>query len=129
MNQFKATVKTIDQVENLHLVTFALGSQTLKMVSLELNESVKVNSTIKLNLKSTQISIAKNLTGQLSHANQLKGKITTVNNGQLLSSIQLLVEGFELESLITLESSLAMELNVDDDILVLIKGSEVSVCG
>ena len=40
-----------------------------------------------------------------------------------------MVEGFELESLITLETSLAMELNVDDDILVLIKGSEVSVCG
>ena len=129
MNQFKATVKTINQVENLHLVTFKLGGQTLKMVSLELNESLKVNSTVKLNVKSTHISIAKNLKGQLSHANQLEGKITAVNNGQLLSSIQLIVEGFELESLITLEASLAMKLNVNDDILVLIKGSEVSVCG
>jgi len=129
MNQFRATVKTIDQVENLHLVTFALGKQTVKMVSLELNESLKVNSTIKLNLKSTQLSIAKNITGQLSHANQLEGKITAVNNGQLLSNIQLMVEGFELESLITLEASLAMKLSVGDDVLVLIKGSEVSICG
>jgi molybdopterin-binding protein len=129
MNQFIATIKTIDQVKNLHLVTFKLGSQTIKMVSLELDESLKINSTIKLNVKSTHISIAKNLQGELSHANQLKAKITAVNNGKLLSSIQLKVEKFELESLITLEASLAMTLSIGDDVLVLIKGNEVSVCG
>ncbi len=129
MNQFSATVTKIEHIDNLHLVSFRLGNQTIKMVSLELNELLELNKTVKLSVKSTNISIAKNFTGLISYANQLSGKVTDIDNGRLLSSIKLDVEGFGLESLITLEASLYMELCVDDSVTVLIKGSEVFVCG
>ena len=127
MNQFTATVKKIEHIENLHLVTFVLGNQSIKMVSLELNKLLQVGSVVKLSVKSTNIAIAKNFTGMISYANQLNAKVTAVNNGKLLSSIGLNVEGFALESLITLEASLEMKLFVGDNILVFLKGSEVSV--
>jgi molybdopterin-binding protein len=129
MNQFTATVKTIDHVENLHLVSFELGNQTIKMLSLELNRILEPESTIQLRVKSTNIALAKNFTGAISYANQLQAKVISVNNGILLSSIGVTVEGFRLESLVTLESSLEMNLCVDDEVTVLIKGSEVFVCG
>ena len=129
MNQLTAIVKKIEQVENLHLVSFMLGNQTIKMISLELNELLNMDSSIKLSVKSTNIAIAKNFSGLISYANQLNAKVTAVNNGILLSSIQLDVEGFTLESLITLEASLAMNLSVGNEVVILIKGSEVSVCG
>jgi len=129
MNKLTVKVEVIEQVDNLHVVTCQLGCQTLKMLSLELSDSLKIGSTIDLSVKSTNISLAKNFTGKISLVNQLKAKVTNVDNGKLLSSIQVDVEGFALESLVTLEASLSMELSVGDDVLVLLKGSEVSVCG
>jgi molybdopterin-binding protein len=128
MNQFSATVTKIEHIENLHIVSFAFGKQSIKMVSLELNHSLQVDSQVKLGIKSTNIAIAKNLTGRISILNQLNAKVVQVNNGELLSSIGLEIEEVFLESLISLESSLEMELNVEDEVLVLFKGSEISIC-
>lgn len=128
MNQLTATLIKIENVETLHHLTFTLGTQTIRMLSLELNPNIKVDKQVKLGLKSTDIAIAKNFTGHLSYANQLKAKVTRVNNGKLLSSIGLEVEGFALESVITLNASLAMALQQGDEVTVLVKGSEVSVC-
>ena len=129
MNQFTAMVTQIENIENLHLVSFEFGNQTIKMLSLELNELLEIESTAKLSVKSTNISIAKNFTGLISYANQLHAKVITVNNGRLLSSIQLSVEGFRFESVVTLEASLDMGLSDGDEVLVLIKCCEISVCG
>jgi len=129
MNKFTAMVTQIENIENLHLVSFEFGNQTIKMLSLELNELLEIESTAKLSVKSTNISIAKNFTGLISYANQLQAKVITVNNGRLLSSIQLSVEGFRFESVVTLEASLDMGLSDGDEVLVLIKCSEISVCG
>jgi len=128
MNQFSATVTKIEHIENLHIVSFTFGKQSVKMVSLELNHSLQVDSQVKLGIKSTNIAIAKNLTGRISILNQLNAKVVQVNNGELLSSIGLEIEEVFLESLISLESSLEMELNVEDEVLVLFKGSEISIC-
>ena len=127
MNQFRATVKNIEHIDNLHLVSFRVGNQTMKMVCLELNELLQVDSVVKLSVKSTNIAIAKNFSGMISYVNQLNAKVTAVNNGRILSSIQLSIEEFKLESLITLEASLLMNLSIGDEVTVLIKGSEVSV--
>lgn len=128
MNQLETTVSKIENVESLHLLTFALGTQIIQMLSLELNPNMAVGKPVKLSIKSTDIALAKNFVGQLSYANQLKAQVTSVNNGKLLSSIGLEVEGFALESVITLNASLAMALQQGDEVTVLVKGSEVSVC-
>ncbi|MBU1667392.1 TOBE domain-containing protein [bacterium] len=128
MNQLTVILIQIEHVESLHHLTFSLGKQTIQVLSLELASNLKVGSRVKLSVKSTDIALAKNFTGQLSYANQLKAKITHVNNGKLLSSIGLDVKGLALESVITLNASLAMALQEGDDVVVLVKGSEVSVC-
>ena len=129
MNRLTATVKEIVNIDNLHITTCQLGTQSLKMVSLELCKVLEVGKEVNLSVKSTNISLAKNFSGDISILNQLKAKVVAVNNGKLLSSIQVDVEGFTLEGLVTLEASLSMELSVGDEVLVLLKGSEVSVCG
>ena len=128
MNRFHATVSKIEHIENLHKVSFAFGKQHVKMVSLELDSSLQIGSEVKLSIKSTNIAIAKKLAGQISVLNQLDAKIVRVNNGGLLSSIGVDIEGVLFESLISLEASLVMELSVGDEVLVLFKGSEVSLC-
>ena len=110
MNQLKAKLIHIESVSTLHHLTFELNQQVIHMLSLEFNSPLNIDSFMKLNIKSTDIAIAKNFLGVLSYENQLKAKITQVNNGQILSSIKLNVEGFVLESLIGLEASLKMKL-------------------
>ena len=129
MNQLKAKLIHIESLSTLHHLTFELNQQVIHMLSLEFNSPLNIDSFMKLNIKSTDIAIAKNFLGVLSYENQLKAKITQVNNGQILSSIKLNVEGFVLESLIGLEASLKMKLKKGDDVVVLFRGSEVSLCG
>ena len=128
MNQLIAKVIHIEHVNNLYQLKFMLKTEVIHMVSLEIQHHLKVGDEVKLSVKSTNISLAKNSVGLLSFSNQLKGKIQNVNNGKLLSSILIDVEGFTLESLISLDGSLKMALKKDDKVVVLIEGSNISLC-
>jgi len=127
MNKFVATVKCIESTQNLNIVKFRFFDEILTMMSLELNEKIKIDSKVELSLKATHITIAKNLKGDISDSNQLKAKIISINNGKLLSSVELSLYDTTLESIITQESSKGMNLKVGDDVSILINPSELSI--
>jgi molybdopterin-binding protein len=129
VNQLKATIRQIENIDNLNLLTLSCGKQHIRILTLELNPNLKVGSVVTLSVKSTDIAIAKNCNGILSYTNQLKAKITHLNNGKLLSSVRVDIEGFGLESIIMLDSSLKMGLRVSDEVVILIQGSDISICG
>ena len=108
MNKIEAIISQIDNIDNLNIVQFDFSGTTLKMMSLDLNEKIKVGQKVILTVKSTNILIAKNFEGMLSFSNQFKANIEEVDNGKLLSSISLKVKNINLESIITLSSSLRM---------------------
>jgi molybdopterin-binding protein len=128
MNQLIAKVIHIEHVNNLHQLKFRLKKEVIHMLSLEVDSHLKVGSKVTLSVKPTNVSIAKNVSGTLSFSNQLKGCIVHVNNGKILSSLSIDVEGFILESLISLHASLEMKLEKNDNILVLIEGSNIAIC-
>jgi len=127
MNSLQAKVTTLESMENLALVSFSMGEQKLQMVSLGLPKSIKKGSDVLLGVKATNISIAKNLSGIISTSNQLKARVETLSNGKLLSTIQLRVEDTLLESIITSEASLLLNLQEGDAVMVLIKASDLSL--
>ncbi len=129
MNRLNVKVEQIDKIDKLHVITCKLGCQSIKAVSLELNESLKIGSNVELSVKSTNMALAKNFSGELSIINQLTAKVTAIDKGALLSVVQVEFEGFSLECLLTVEATLSMGLSVGDDVTLLIKGSEVFVCG
>ena len=127
MSQIIATIKDIRNVDNLNIVEFGFYNHTLKMVSLNLNKEITLNKKVKLSIKPTNILIAKNLQGEISISNQLKAKIVKVENGERLSSILLKVEDTILESIITVDSSKNMNLVKDEEVLILIKASDLFI--
>ena len=127
MSQIIATIKDIRNVDSLNIVEFGFYNHTLKMVSLNLNKEITLNKKVKLSIKPTNILIAKNLQGEISISNQLKAKIVKVENGELLSSILLKVEDTILESIITVDSSKNMNLVKDEEVLILIKASDLFI--
>ena len=123
----KAKIKSIENVDSLNIVKFDFYDTTLTMMSLDLNDEIKVGKTVKLAVKPTQIAIAKNFNGELSYSNQLKSTIISIENGQLLSSIKLKYFDTTIESIITASSSKRMALHVEDEVTVLIKANELSI--
>ena len=127
MNKFKASITKIQNVENLNIVNFDFAGQSLSMMSLDLNEKIKVGTQVLLTAKPTHIAIAKEFSGDISYSNQLNAKIVEINNGELLSSIKLSSGDATCESIITKNSSLRMKLKKGDNVLLFIKASELSI--
>ena len=127
MNQLIGTLKTIKQVDTLHQLSFSVGKQRVHLLTLELNSDIKIGNIHQLGIKSTDIAIAKNLNGLLSYLNQLKAKVIEIRNGALLSSVILEIEGFRVESIVPYQAVVSMDLQIKDEVVALIRGSEISV--
>jgi len=127
MSPFIATIKKINNIDSLNIVEFDFEEIPLKMMSLDLNKDVQIGKKVRLAVKPTNISIAKNLFGEISLSNQLVANIKSVENGQLLSSIILEVNDTIFESIITADSSKRMNLQKYEQVTILIKASDLSI--
>ena len=128
MSYIKASVSKIQNCESVHVVKFKTQEITFTMVSLELDEQIQVGTKVKLAVKSTHISIAKEFSGITSTSNQLEVKVTDINNGKLLSSVTLGFLDTSLEAIITYEASKKMDLQIGDKVTALIKASDLAIC-
>ena len=124
MSQFAATIRDIRGVESLKVVEFDFCGATLKMVSLELDESIEVDREAILAIKPTHITIAKE---SISSSNQLKATIISYQDGELLSSIRLQIGDSILESIILLESKRELNLEVKDEVIAMMNPTEISI--
>jgi len=127
MSKLVATIKRIQSVDTLNIVTFECENTLLKMMSLELSQSVQVGAKVSLGVKSTSIGIAKNFSGVLSYSNQLNVVVEAIEEGELLSSIKLSFSTYTLESIITRDSVTRMDLQVGDRVTAFIKANELSI--
>ena len=127
MSQLVATIKKINSVDNLNIVEFDFNGLTLKMMSLDLNDDVKIGKKVELSVKPSNISIAKNLIGEISLSNQIVATIQSLENGQLLTSVILKINDTILESIITIDSSKRMNLQIGEVVTILIKASNLSI--
>jgi molybdopterin-binding protein len=127
MSQFIATVSNIENCESVHIVTFDFQDQTLFMVSLELNENIQVGTKVRLTVKPTHISLAKNFSGDVSFSNQLRSTVISIEKGQLLAAVKLEYFDTVLESIITVHALKNMDLNKGDEVTALIRASELSI--
>ena len=127
MNYIKATISEIKTVDNLNIVNFKAGEQGLQMMSLELDKGLQEGTKVILSAKSTNISLLKGSGKGLSISNQLFCKITFLKMGELLCKVELDFEGTKLESVLSKEAALMMELRVNDEVLALIQSNELSI--
>ena len=127
MSKLIATIKKINNIDNLNIVDFDFFGNNLKMMSLDLSSNIQIGKKVRLSVKPSNISIAKNFTGEISLSNQLVAIIQNIENGKLLSSVSLKISDFLLESIITVDSSKRMNLQIGDEVKILIKASNLSI--
>ena len=127
MSSFLATVSSVESSDSLHIVKFTNGSETLCMMSLELDESIKKGRDVKLSVKPTHVVLSKNFTGDISFENSLVSSIVSIETGKLLSSVKLVCLDIEIESIITKDTQMKMNLKVGDEVRVFIQASSLSI--
>ena len=122
-----AKVLDIQSLENLHIVCLDIGDSVLKMLTLELEDSMEVGKAVSLSIKPTSVAIAKDFEGMMSCANQIEATVIEVHDGVLLSSVLLALGDIEIESIITREASKTMNLSLGDSVIALIQESDVMI--
>jgi molybdopterin-binding protein len=127
MNEIVATISQIDNIENLNIVQFEFNNQILKMMSLDLSDKIVKSQKVILSVKPTHIAIGKDVSGQLSYSNQIKATIKEIEEGKLLTNILAKVGEITLQSIITTSSSQRMNLKKNDEIILYIKASDLSI--
>lgn len=127
MSQMVATVKSIENLEQLNIVEFEFNAHVLKMMSLDLNSNISIGKKVLLSVKPTNIALAKDLAGEISFSNQIVATIQTLTHGKLLSSVGLIIDNIVFESIITLSSAKRMNLRINDEVMMLIKASDLFI--
>ena len=128
MSSFIARVKNIANIDNLNIVSFDFHNINLTMMSLELNRNIQIDTKVRIYAKPTNIAIAKDFEGMISYSNQIQTTIINIENGKLLTSLNLeFTKDIVLESIITFNSSKRMNLEVGDKVIAFIKASDISI--
>jgi len=127
MSKIQARIINIQTQESLNIVEFEFMGNVLKMMSLELSEDTIVDAKVELSIKPFSVALAKNLQGMLSYSNQVNAIVNSIDAGELLWSLKLLVGESRIESIITASSAKNMNIKVGDEVTALIKANEISI--
>ena len=72
MSKIIARVVGIESIDNLNIVSFDFLGQELSMMSLDLNENIRIGVDVELIVKASSVAIAKDFSGDISYSNQIK---------------------------------------------------------
>lgn len=130
MNRLHGRITAIESSEHLSLVDVAVAGDTFTAILLETPAGtpyLAVGKTVVVLFKETEVSLAKNLSGEISLRNRIRGTVKRVRHGQILSEVALDCHGQEIVSVITSRAVARLGLREGDNVEALIKANEVSL--
>lgn len=130
MNKLLGTITNIQQSGAIMLVDIKVADclfSALLIESANQPEWVKIGETIDIVFKETEVSLAKNLSGQISLRNRMQCVVLKIDRGELLSRVFLKFQDYTLSSAITTRSVDSLNLNIGDEVEALVKSNEVSL--
>lgn len=130
MNRLPATIAAVDLHGSIALVEAAVGSHIFTAILIGAGDEVcawKQEMPVTLLFKETEVSLAKNLSGQISMRNRIPCTVKAVEHGKLLTRVALEFDGHPIESVITTRSSHALAIAPGDRVEGLVKANEMTV--
>lgn len=130
MNKLPGIITNIQQSGAILLVDIKVADRLFSALLIESAnqpEWVKIGETIDIVFKETEVSLAKNLSGQISLRNRMQCVVLKIDRGELLSRVFLKFQDYTLSSAITTRSVDSLNLNIGDEVEALVKSNEVSL--
>lgn len=130
MNQLRGRIVCIESNDHVSLVDVEISGDTFSAMLLETPESapyLAIGNEVQVLFKETEVSLAKDLSGQISLRNRVHGTVRHIRSGAILSEVVIDYRGQPLTSIITTRSVKRLALSEGDRIEALIKANEVSL--
>lgn len=130
MNRLAARIASVEIHGSIALVDAAAFGQ--RFTAMLIGASAEVSSwqadmPVTLMFKEAEVSLAKNLAGQISLRNRLACTVTGVEQGKLMTRVTLDFHGHSIASIITTRSAHALQIAPGDQVEALIKANEMTV--
>lgn len=123
MNKIKAKLIEIKNKDDINLLIFKCKNDIIKVVTLEINFDI---DEANLFFKPTMVSISKEKC-KTSIENNLKAKIKKIEKGEIFSNIYCEYDNKEIEVILLNESVKKLNLNINDEVFLMIRASEIGV--
>lgn len=114
----------------MSLVDVAVGETIFAATLLETPDQVsylQVEREVALLFKETEVSLAKNLQGEISLRNRFSVIVTHIERGDIMSAVDLDFMGQSLTSVITTRGVNRLQLAVGEQIEALVKANEIAL--
>ncbi len=123
----KAKISAIEQNDGVSVFEFSAENLSLKMLSLENLQNLKIGDEIWLNFKSSDVFVATSPLLNCSVSNEIKAQISDIEQGQITSSLHLNAGKFEFESIISTSSLKRLNLAPGDQIYAYVKATSLYI--
>ena len=130
MNKLSGIISKIQQSGAILLVDVDVdghGFSAMLIESATQPEWLVAKKTVDIVFKETEVSLAKNLSGQISMRNRMKCIVQQIERGELLSKISLKFQKYIVTSAITTRAVDSLQLTIGDEVEALVKANEVSL--
>jgi len=130
MNKLSGIISKIQQSGAILLVDVDVdghGFSAMLIESATQPEWLVAEKTVDIVFKETEVSLAKNLSGQISMRNRMKCIVQQIERGELLSKISLKFQKYIVTSAITTRAVDSLQLAIGDEVEALVKANEVSL--
>ncbi len=129
-NQLRGTVSNVSTGSVMAEVEIEVGGQDF--VAAVTKHSVerlglKQGDSVTVLVKATEVMLAKGSGSydELTTRNQIPGKVTGVETGSVMAEVQIKIDGGELVAAVTKHSVERLGLSKGDDVVALVKATEV----
>ena len=123
----KAKISAIEQNDGVSVFEFSAENLSLKMLSLENLQNLKIGDEVWLNFKSSDVFVATSPLLNCSVSNEIKAQISDIQKGQITSSLHLNADEFEFESIISTASLKRLNLTLGDQIYAYVKATSLYI--
>jgi molybdate transport system regulatory protein len=130
MNQLPGQIIAIDSHGSIALVDAVAAGQRFTAMLIGAGDEIAgwgPGMNVTLLFKEVEVSLAKNLMGQISLRNRLACTVTSVEQGRLMSRGALDFQGYRIASVITTRSVQALAIAPGVTVEALIKANEMTV--
>ena len=129
MNKLIGKIVKIQSSENLSIIHVDVDGDVFSSIVLEGKKggmNYRVQDSVTLLFKETEVGLAKDLTGMISLRNRFKANIKKIDKGPILAKITLSYKKHIIESIISFQSAIQMKLKDKEEVEWLVKTNEVT---
>ncbi|NWJ50200.1 MAG: TOBE domain-containing protein [Bacteroidetes bacterium] len=130
MNRLEGIITQIQKVESIMLIDVDVDGHGFSALLIESTihpKWLQIGNSVDVVFKETEVTLAKNISGQISLRNRMKCNVLSVKRGELLSTILLQFQHYTITSAITTRSVDYLQITVGDELVALVKANEISL--